>query len=159
MGRQLRILLVVLIVPLFLLPNVSAWEINLTSRVTDIIDGDSFYITGDEVRLADVDGPEWDDPGGSEATAALSDLIDGKKVYLDTDQKSGRDPYGRLIAVVYTKHNSTHYKNINYVLWKVRKTVVLDDYTNNEFNPSTWTKFVRYADPPPPDPPDPDPPD
>ena len=38
-----------------------AWEIDKTASVTSVIDGDSFYITGDEVRLADVSAPEWDE--------------------------------------------------------------------------------------------------
>jgi len=36
------------------------------------MDGDSFYIQGDEVRLADVSCPEWDEFGGSEATETLT---------------------------------------------------------------------------------------
>ena len=36
-----------------------AWEIDKTASVTSVIDGDSFYITSDEVRLADVSAPEW----------------------------------------------------------------------------------------------------
>ena len=62
-----------------------AWEIDKTASVTSVIDGDSFYITGDEVRLADVSAPEWDEPGGSATTSALNGLISGKTVYLDTD--------------------------------------------------------------------------
>jgi hypothetical protein len=158
MGSKGKLFFLLFYVIFLSFPLVNAWEIDKESTVTEVIDGDSFYVVDDEVRLADVNAPEWDAEGGLEATDALEDLIDGKKVYLDTDQLSGRGPYGRLMAVVYIKHNSTHYKNVNYVLWKIRETVVKDDYTNNEFDPSDWTKFVKYADPPP-DPPTPDPPD
>jgi endonuclease YncB( thermonuclease family) len=34
--------------------NVHAWEIDQISSVTKIVDGDSFKITSDEVRLADI---------------------------------------------------------------------------------------------------------
>ena len=71
----------------------SAYELDLIAPVTQIIDGDSFYIQGDEVRLADVSCPEWDEFGGSEATETLTLLIDGQIVYLDTDQKSGRETH------------------------------------------------------------------
>lgn len=121
-----------------------AWEIDKTASVTSVIDGDSFYVTGDEVRLADVSAPEWDDPGGSAATSALKGFISGKIVYLDTDQKSGRDKYGRLIAVVYVKTSSTQYINVNKALLNQR-VVSLTDYTNNEFNPSTWTLTVSIS--------------
>jgi len=136
---------------------VFASEIDKIVQVTRVIDGDSFEVSGDEVRLADVSAPEWNMPGGTEATNALINLISGKIVYLDTDQRSGRDPYGRLIAVVYIVHNSTHYKNVNEALLRLG-VVSEDDYTNNEFSPSTWTLFVRYASIEPPPPPLPTPP-
>ena len=60
------------------------YELDLSSVVTDVIDGDSFYIQGDEVRFADVSCPEWNDPGGSEATQALKTLIESQIIYLDT---------------------------------------------------------------------------
>lgn len=121
-----------------------AWEIDKTASVTSVIDGDSFFITGDEVRLADVSAPEWNKPGGSTATSALKALISGKTVYLDTDQKSGRDKYGRLIAVVYVKSSSTQYTNVNKALLN-QGVVSSSDYTNNEFNPSTWTLYVSTS--------------
>jgi hypothetical protein len=129
--------------------NVHAWEIDQISPVTRVVDGDSFHITGDEVRLADVNAPEWNQTGGPQATNALTSLISGKTVYLDTDDKSGRDPYGRLVAVVYIAYNSTHYMNVNKELL-LEGTVVIDDFTNNEFNPYTWTLYVPKTNPPPP---------
>jgi hypothetical protein len=67
----------------------------------------------------------------------LEDLIKGKKVYLDTDQKTGEDQFGRLIAVVYLKIDNCNFKNVNYKMLQ-NEFVDLDDYTNNEFDPSTW---------------------
>lgn len=64
--------------------------------VTRIVDGDSFFIVDDEVRLADVSAPEWNEPGGSLATSTITGLIEGQQLYLDTDQRTGRGPYGRL---------------------------------------------------------------
>lgn len=118
-------------------PMCSAFEIDMVSTVTSVIDGDSFYIQGDEVRFGDVSCPEWNEYGGPEATTALTSLIEGKTVYLDTDQLSGRGPYGRLIAVVYIKLNATHYLNINEYMVILGHASV-SDYSNNEFSPYTW---------------------
>jgi hypothetical protein len=125
-------------------PLVYAWEIDEISTVTRIVDGDSFFIVDDEVRLADVSAPEWNEYGGSLATSTITGLIEGELLYLDTDQRTGRGPYGRLIAVVYIEFNSTHYLNVNQALLE-RGVVSLTDYSNNEFSPSTWTLYTRYA--------------
>ena len=116
------------------------------ATVTNIADGDSFDIQGDRVRLADIQAPEFGtEPSHSIAKYALSNLIDGKTIYIDTDQKSGRDTYGRLVAVAYVKVNTTHYLNVNKAL--IAQEVVSEtDYTNNEFTPSSWTLYVKYAD-------------
>jgi hypothetical protein len=125
---------------------VHGWETNQTSSVTGVEDGDTLYIPNDKVRLADIQAPEeGNEPGYSIAKYALSSLVRGKTVYLDTDQKTGRDEYGRLIAVVYVKANSTHYLNVNKALL-VQGVAVETDYTNNEFTPSTWTLYIKYAE-------------
>ena len=121
--------------------NFYSIEIDETTYVSHFIDGDSFKIPGDEVRLADVSAPELNQYGGERATEALYNLLVGQTVYLDTDQKSGRGPYGRLIAVVYVKHDSTHYLNVNKALLE-QGVVDKTDYTNNEFNPSSWRLYV-----------------
>jgi endonuclease YncB( thermonuclease family) len=127
--------------------QVSAQEVNSVATVTTVIDGDTFYTSNDRVRLADINAPKnGTEPGYSIAKYALSSLVGGKTVYLDTDQKTGRDPYGRLIAVVYVKVNSTHYLNVNKALL-VQGVAIETDYTNNEFTPSTWTLYVKYAEP------------
>jgi len=122
------------------LTNFYSLEIDETTRVSRFIDGDSFEIPGDEVRLADVSAPEWNEAGGSEATEAIYDLLAGETIYLDTDQKSGRDRYGRLIAVVYIKQDS-HFINVNKALL-LQGVVFVTDYTNNEFTPSEWELVV-----------------
>jgi hypothetical protein len=99
--------------------NFYSIEIDETTYVSRFIDGDSFEIPGDEVRLADVSAPEWNEYGGERATEA----------------------HGRLIAVIYVKHDSTHYKNVNKALLN-QGVVDLTDYTNNEFNPSSWRLYV-----------------
>ena len=143
------ILCILLLVLALEIPGVNGWEINITSTATIIHDGDSFHIVGDEVRLADISAPEWNETGGQEAKSALTSLISGEILYIDTDQKGGRDPNERLVAVVYVEYNSTHYLNVNKRLL-ILDVVDLYDFTDNEFNPATWTEYVQYAFPPPP---------
>lgn len=122
------------------LTNFYSLEIDETTWVSQFIDGDSFEIPGDEVRLADISAPEYYEAGGSEATEAIHDLLAGETIYLDTDQKSGRDGYGRLIAVVYIKQDS-HFINVNKALL-LQGVVFETDITNNEFTPSEWKRVV-----------------
>lgn len=133
-----------------LAPVVSAWEVDATATVTAVIDGDTFDCspTG-RIRLADVDAPEYYEPGYQEATNALSNLIAGQTIYLDIDDVYGTDPYDRWVAVVYVRHNATHLRNVNEALLDAG-VVVVTDY-NNEFNPSTWPAYVFHPiDAPPP---------
>jgi endonuclease YncB( thermonuclease family) len=67
--------------------------------VTRVIDGDTFETANRKhpVRLAGVDTPEKRQPGYAAATDALSRLIGGKMVEIDTQ---ARDPYGRSVANV-----------------------------------------------------------
>jgi hypothetical protein len=148
-NKGMRSFVLVLIILLGILaPHVSGWKIDQTVQVTSVTDGDTFRIPNDRVRLADINTPEnGTEPGYSIAKYTLANKVGGQTVYLDTDQKSGRDQYGRLVAVVYVRYNSTHYVNVNKALL-TQGVAVETDYTNNEFSPSTWTLYVKYADAP-----------
>ena len=67
-------------------------------------------------------------------------------VYLDIDDLgSPRDPYNRIIAVVYKRYNSTHLLNVNK--WLVDNGYAnITDYTDNEFDPYTWKLYVYYPE-------------
>ena len=107
-----------------------------------IQDGDTFETSaGDWIRLADVDTPERGDWGYSEATDVLSELIYNKRVYLDVDDHSVTDPYGRYVCVVYVDYSVTQYINVNKALL-IRGVAVMDDYYNNEFSPYEWTLYI-----------------
>ncbi|MDD3566215.1 MAG: thermonuclease family protein [Methanothrix sp.] len=121
--------------------------------VTNVVDGDTFDLRIDKtdpriiyeierVRLADVDSPEMRTPEGEPAKVFATDTLLEKKVWLDIDDKSkdGRDPYGRLIAVVYLEDpdgsiNTTH--PFNRLLVDAGHAIV-KDFTNNEFDPAAW---------------------
>lgn len=103
LQRRLRLalaLLAALAVSLTLLvaPGARAEEAPvLDARVSKILDGDTFTLSGQSrrIRVWGLDAPEWNHQGGSAATATLRRLISGKHLrcaILDIDR------YGRFVA-------------------------------------------------------------
>jgi len=134
-------LFLIVLMPCFV-PFVLAGEIDATTVVDWVIDGDTFDTTsGDRVRLADIDAPEYGEPGYYDAKNFLISLVYGKTVHLDIDDVYETDKYGRLVCVVYVKSSSTHYKNINKALL-VEGVAVIKNY-HNEFDPYTWNLYVH----------------
>ncbi|MFW6117503.1 MAG: thermonuclease family protein [Thermoproteota archaeon] len=120
-------------------------EFDASTFVTSVTDGDTLETTSQgTVRLADVDAPEHDEEGYQAATDYLTDLIQGKSVYLDIDDLYTTGDYGRLICVLYLEYNSTHYLNVNKAL-QVEDHAKLQDY-DNEFNPYTWKLYIPKQD-------------
>ncbi|KKK44854.1 MAG: putative single-stranded DNA-binding protein [Candidatus Lokiarchaeum sp. GC14_75] len=142
----------------FLTMPVYSWEIDNTGTVYNIVDGDTIDVTSvGRIRLADIDCPESGESGGAEATQYISSLIYQKDVYVDVDDITGTDPYGRVVAVIYVYYDDTRLKNVNKAML-VAGHADIWDFDNNEFNPYSWTLYVNYQSSPPPDPPPPDPP-
>lgn len=121
-------------------------------KVEKVVDGDTVRISPalevagelrDKVRFADINAPEIDTPEGMASKEALEKLLApyNYTIYLDIDKKSGIDRYGRILAVVYVKHNSTHLMNVN--LWLVENGYAeIVDYPNS-FDPGEWRLFVE----------------
>ncbi len=124
---------------------VFAFEVDASGIVTELKDGDSFVVSGvGEVRLADIDAPEYFEEGSTASKNYLTSLISGKRVYLDISSMKAKDNYGRYICVAYLRVESNKYLNINEKL--VREGYAeYDDYLNNEFDPNTWLLYV-YED-------------
>ncbi len=119
------------------------WEIDEVGTVMRIVDGDTFDATPvGRIRLADVNTPEVGRLGAREATDYLSSLIRNRVVYLDVDDLFGSDVYGRVVAVVYVRHNATHLLNVNEALLEAGLATVAD--FPNEFDPRTWTLYASY---------------
>ena len=72
------------------------------TKVTRVIDGDTFETETDEkVRLIGINAPEISDIFGQESKQYLSDLIENKIVYLQSDNISNdKDRYQRLLRYV-----------------------------------------------------------
>jgi micrococcal nuclease len=85
---------------------------SVSARVVRVIDGDTIEVAIDgaeeDVRYIGVDTPETVKPGapvqcyGPQASAANHRLVEGRTVRLVFDRER-RDPYGRLLAYVYTR--------------------------------------------------------
>ena len=113
----------------------------MTTVVSRVIDGDTFDVTsGDRIRLADVDAPEHYEGGYNESKNFLTELVLNKTVYLDIDDINGTDKYGRLVCVVYADTNSAYVMNVNKALL-VNGHAVIWNFTNNEFDPYTWSLY------------------
>jgi len=142
-----------------LLKSCDCYEIDDSGKVTYIVDGDTLDVnTVGRIRLADIDTPEIDESGGSEARIYLSSLVYPLTVYVDIDDVYGTDIYGRIVAVIYIQYNSTHVKNINKAMLVSGHAVIWN--FQNEFNPYSWNLYEPYppgSDPTPNPPPD-DPP-
>ena len=76
-------------------------EIDATTVVSYVVDGDTFDTTTQgRIRLADIDAPEYYEPGYAAAKDALIILVNAATVYLDITDVYETDPYGRLVCVV-----------------------------------------------------------
>ena len=119
-------------------------------RVTKVIDGDTIDVQLQDspisedlirVRLADIDCPETRGPkacqAGKEATNYTRAWLLSSYVFLDLDDKTGKDPYGRWVAVVYLSEDGKPGRNFNKMLVDSGHARI-DDFKNNEFDPKIW---------------------
>ncbi len=129
--------------------------------VTNVLDGDTFDVTIEKadsritssverIRLADVDSPEMDTPGGLTARDFTYAVLMNKRVFLDIDDRSGngRDPYGRLVCVAYLTGffgQPLMTPSFNQLLVSSGHAEI-DDFTNNEFSLEESSSDVSSSD-------------
>ncbi len=72
-----------------------------------VVDGDTFYLRGEKIRIADIDAPETHPSRceleadlGERATLRLQSLLNAGPVALNANAGRDRDPYGRLLRTV-----------------------------------------------------------
>jgi endonuclease YncB( thermonuclease family) len=141
-ARALALLALVLLTPYLglLVRSAASVEIDETTVVTRVIDGDTFdTLSGDRIRLADVDTPEKGESGYHEARNFTIKLLYLQSVFLDIDDVHKTDRYDRLVCVVFVDYNTTHFLNVNKALLDEGYATIWD--FENEFNPYTWRRY------------------
>ena len=119
-------------------------------RVTKVIDGDTFDVQLQDgslseylirVRLADIDCPETRGSkaceAGKNASAYTRFWLLSTYIFLDLDDKTGKDQYDRWVAVAYLSEDGKPGSNFNKQLVDAGHAVV-KDFKNNEFDPGSW---------------------
>ena len=81
-----------------------------TGIVSKVFDGDSLIVKlapgrSVEIRLAEIDAPEKDQPFGDRSRDKLRELIDGEPVRIEIYDI---DAYGRLVAHIYRLRDQLH---------------------------------------------------
>jgi hypothetical protein len=87
----------------------------------------------------------WSARAYLESKNFLTSLVSGKSVYIDIDDISRTDQYGRYVCSVLVEWNSSHFLNVNKTMVD-NGHAVASDYTNNEFNPYTWNLYYSIND-------------
>ena len=151
----MRIIIPILALVLFLPLLAAGAPDEAYGQVVKVVDGDTFDIALQDynssqiaedvirIRLADIDTPEVRGPkaceAGKNASAYTRTWLLSNYVFLDLDDKTGKDPYGRWVAVVYLAEDGKPGRNFNKMLVDSGQAVI-EDFKNNEFDPGSWWK-------------------
>ena len=119
-------------------------------RVVKVVDGDTFDVQLQDslisedlirVRLADIDCPETRGSkaceAGKKASAYTKSWLLSTYVFLDLDDKTGKDRYDRWVAVAYLSEDGVPGRNSNKMLVDAGHAEI-KDFKNNEFDPWSW---------------------
>jgi micrococcal nuclease len=108
--------------------------------VLQVLDGETFEVQGfGLVKLADIDGPEIGTMDWVHAREYAMENLLGAQVFLDVDQRSGRNHGGAVCVAYLANANGTPNlnKNFNMMMVKAGLATIKDD-SGNEFDPSQW---------------------
>ena len=149
----MRIIIPILALVLFLPSLAAGAPDEAYGRVSNVVDGDTFDVTLEDynssqlsedvirIRLADIDTPETRGAraceAGKEASAYTRTWLLSNYIFLDLDDRTGKDPYGRWVAVAYLSEGGNPGRNFNKMLVDSGHAVI-DDFRNNEFDPWSW---------------------
>ena len=153
MNYVMRIIILILALALLLTFQAAGAPDEAYGRVSKVVDGDTLDVTLQDynssqvyedvirIRLADIDTPEVRGPKACEAGRNASTYtrawLLSTYVFLDLDDKTGKDPYGRWVAVVYLAEEGRPGQNFNKQLVDAGHAVI-EDFKNNEFDPGSW---------------------
>lgn len=109
--------------------------VGITSRV---IEGNILEVEGaGTVMLADIECQDLGTPEGQAARLFAADWLERNAVYLDIDDWSSTDTYGRLVAVVYIEQPNGTLLNFNKMMVEMGHACIRDS-DDNEFSPADW---------------------
>lgn len=118
----------------------------LDLRVLEIYSSKYSYLDNRVIRIrfADINTPELNTSKGVEARNIVVNQLDqhGWISCLDIDDyDEPTDHYGRYIAIIYIRYNSTHWLNLNKWLLDSNYADIMD-FRDNEFDPLNWELYV-----------------
>ena len=130
-------------------------DASFSAKVVDVHDGDTITVEDTfknqvKVRLAKIDAPELNQEGGREARRHLCDLIEGTTVRIE---RTGKDDYGRILAIVYDRDD--YEVNLQMVkdgwAWHFKKYDQSYNYSQAEENAKLQFRGIwKYGTPTPP---------
>ena len=153
MNESMKLTKAIFMLPRLLLIALAAGSPDeAMGRVSKVVDGDTFDVTLEShdsrisedlirVRFADIDTPEVHGPkareAGKKASAYAQSWLLSNYIFLDLDDKTGKDQYDRWIAVAYLSEDGKPGWNFNKQLVGAGHAVI-KDFTNSEFDPQSW---------------------
>jgi micrococcal nuclease len=100
--------------------NNTTIEYDASGECLEVIDGNTIQVYGvGRVQLAQVKTPNQGEAGFEQSKDFVEKECLGKKVYLDIDNKTPEDKYGRTLAIVYTDSADINKEIINRNLGKI----------------------------------------
>jgi micrococcal nuclease len=149
----MKLLRSIFLLPLLLLIALAAGAPDeAMGRVSKVVDGDTFDVTLENhdsrisedlirIRLADIDCPETRGAkaceAGKKASAYTRTWLLSNYIFLDLDDKTGKDQYDRWVAVAYLNEDGKPGRNFNKQLVDSGHALI-EDFKNNEFDPWNW---------------------
>jgi len=108
--------------------------------VLQVLDGETFEVQGfGLVKLADINGPAIGTMDWVHAREYAMENLLGSQVFLDVDQRSGRNSGGAVCVAYLANANGTPNLNKNFNMMMVKTGfATLKDDPGNEFDPSRW---------------------
>lgn len=112
-------------------------ELCIRGQVEKIVDGDTIYVEGYEVRLSLTNTPERNEIGFSSATEFTKKLCPvGSIAAIDQDDKQPYDKYGRLLGKMYCGEKSLN----SELLYQGFANILTQFCSKSEFASEPWAQ-------------------
>lgn len=109
----------------------------ISGKVDRVVDGDTLYVDGYNVRLSLTNTPERNEPGFSEATEFTKRLCPvGSNAIVDQDDKQPYDVYDRLLGKVYCNGKALN----SELLYNGHANISTAYCSTSEFSVEQWAQ-------------------